>query len=114
MELVRDVAMRSGTAIVNQHARTHSAVLIPPLQAGLFDPSWRIRQSSVELLGSLMYRIAGVKAIVPDEIDIEADTEVENFAPSSASKLRNTFYSCLSSCCAQLSAIRCAAVAAAV
>lgn len=35
-ELVRDVAMRSGQAIVNQHARTHSDVLIPPLQNGVY------------------------------------------------------------------------------
>lgn len=85
MELVRDVAMRSGQAIVNQHARSHSTVLIPALQNGLFDPSWRIRQSSVELLGSLLYRIAGVKAIVPaEEVDLEAEGEVEAYAPSSA------------------------------
>jgi hypothetical protein len=34
VELVRDVAMRSGQAIVVQHAVTHCAVLVPPLRAG--------------------------------------------------------------------------------
>ena len=41
-ELVRDVAMRSGQAIVMQHAVTHSHVLVPPLRQGecrCFHPS---------------------------------------------------------------------------
>ena len=51
--------MRSGQAIVMQHATTHSHILVPPLRAGLFDGSGRIRQSSVSLLGDLLYRITG-------------------------------------------------------
>ena len=60
-----------------------------PLCPGLFDPSWRIRQSSVELLGALMYRIAGVKAIVPEsEIDIENEAEMpDQFVPATTSML---------------------------
>jgi hypothetical protein len=81
IELVRGVAMRSGQAIVNQHAASHSQVLIPPLQEGLFDESWRIRQSSVELLGTLMYRIAGVKAITTADTEAEAEDAVDTFVP---------------------------------
>ncbi|KAL3667889.1 hypothetical protein V7S43_006770 [Phytophthora oleae] len=63
-ESVRDVAMHSGHVVVNAHALSHTRDLLPSLEAGLFDDSWRIRQSSVMLLGDLMYRISGTRAVV--------------------------------------------------
>ncbi|RLN71944.1 hypothetical protein BBJ28_00007501, partial [Nothophytophthora sp. Chile5] len=62
-ESVRDVAMHSGHVVVNAHALSHTRDLLPSLEAGLFDDSWRIRQSSVTLLGDLMYRISGTRAV---------------------------------------------------
>lgn len=62
-ESVRDVAMHSGHVVVNAHALSHTRELLPCLEAGLFDDSWRIRQSSVTLLGDLMYRISGTRAV---------------------------------------------------
>ena len=35
-------------------------LLLPELESGLVHPLWRIRASSVLLLGDLLYRIAGV------------------------------------------------------
>ncbi|KAJ0409318.1 hypothetical protein ATCC90586_000555 [Pythium insidiosum] len=60
---VRDVAVHAGHVVVNAHALSHTRDILPSLEAGLFDDSWRIRQSSVTLLGDLMYRISGTRAV---------------------------------------------------
>ncbi|CAH0476404.1 unnamed protein product [Peronospora belbahrii] len=75
-ESVRDVAMHSGHVVVNAHALSHTRDLLPSLEAGLFDDSWRIRQSSVMLLGDLMYRISGTRAVavVNEDNDDEDET----------------------------------------
>ncbi|CAH0491585.1 unnamed protein product [Peronospora farinosa] len=75
-ESVRDVAMHSGHVVVNAHALSHTRDLLPSLEAGLFDDSWRIRQSSVMLLGDLMYRISGTRvvAIVSEDNDDDDET----------------------------------------
>ncbi|KAF4319813.1 hypothetical protein JM18_003529 [Phytophthora kernoviae] len=81
-ESVRDVAMHSGHVVVNAHALSHTRDLLPSLEAGLFDDSWRIRQSSVMLLGDLMYRISGTRAIavVNENDDNEDDDETSGSA----------------------------------
>jgi hypothetical protein len=74
-ESVRDVAMHSGHVVVNAHALTHTRDLLPSLEAGLFDDSWRIRQSSVMLLGDLMYRISGTRAVAVVSEDNDGDDD---------------------------------------
>ncbi|GBG27991.1 eIF-2-alpha kinase activator GCN1 [Hondaea fermentalgiana] len=58
-EFVRDVSMRAGQVIVEQHAIEHTHMLLPVLEEGLEDEKWRVRQSSVHLLGDLLYRVGG-------------------------------------------------------
>ena len=48
--------------LVSTHGRSHLDVLLPSLEEGLFDDNWRIRQSSVQLLGDLLYLVGGTKA----------------------------------------------------
>ncbi|KAG7381488.1 eIF-2-alpha kinase activator GCN1 [Phytophthora pseudosyringae] len=80
-ESVRDVAMHSGHVVVNAHALSHTRDLLPSLEAGLFDDSWRIRQSSVMLLGDLMYRISGTRVVaVVSEDDNDNDDETSGSA----------------------------------
>ncbi len=55
--------------------------------SGLFDPSSRIRQSSVELLGDLLYRVTGTKAAGVADGDNEADADGDGFATGSTSAL---------------------------
>ncbi|KAI9997295.1 hypothetical protein PInf_000735 [Phytophthora infestans] len=74
-ESVRDVAMHSGHVVVNAHALSHTRDLLPSLEAGLFDDSWRIRQSSVMLLGDLMYRISGTRAVAVVSEDNDDDDD---------------------------------------
>uniref|UniRef100_A0A7S1C9J2 TOG domain-containing protein n=1 Tax=Bicosoecida sp. CB-2014 TaxID=1486930 RepID=A0A7S1C9J2_9STRA len=63
-DMVRDVAMRAGQVIVNVHALTATEALLPALNEGMHSDNWRIRQSSVQLLGDMLFRLAGnVKAV---------------------------------------------------
>lgn len=54
---VRDSAMRGAHAIIATYLEAAAVILLPPLQRGLADSNYRIRQSSAELLGSLMRRL---------------------------------------------------------
>ena len=51
--------MRAGQRIVNLYADKAIELLLPELERGLFADNWRIRYSSVQLLGDLLYKISG-------------------------------------------------------
>ncbi|KAF2363096.1 HEAT repeat [Trinorchestia longiramus] len=59
-EFVRDTALRAGQRIVTLYSDTAIELLLPELESGLFNDNWRIRFSSIHLLGDLLYRISGV------------------------------------------------------
>ncbi|KAI8084473.1 armadillo-type protein [Halteromyces radiatus] len=58
-EYVRDASLRAGRMIVTNYATKAVDLLLPELEKGLFDGNWRIRQSSVQLVGDLLFRITG-------------------------------------------------------
>ncbi|KAI8639859.1 armadillo-type protein [Parasitella parasitica] len=59
-EYVRDASLRAGRMIVTNYAIKAVDLLLPELEKGLFDSKWRIRQSSVQLVGELLFRITGI------------------------------------------------------
>ncbi|CAO3601364.1 unnamed protein product [Absidia cylindrospora] len=59
-EYVRDASLRAGRMIVTNYATKAVDLLLPELEKGLFDMNWRIRQSSVQLVGDLLFRITGM------------------------------------------------------
>ncbi len=50
-EGVREVALRAGQVFVTSQGRAHTQDVLYPLLSGMFDEDWRIRESSVTLLG---------------------------------------------------------------
>ena len=58
-EVVRDSAMQAGRIMVDSYATSSMALLLPAIEDGIAESNWRIRSSAVELLGNLMFKIAG-------------------------------------------------------
>ncbi|GIL73837.1 hypothetical protein Vretimale_5312 [Volvox reticuliferus] len=63
-EGVRDAALGAGRILVDHYARTALPLLLPAVEEGIFAENWRIRQSSVKLLGKLLFKIAGASGNV--------------------------------------------------
>ena len=79
VDYVREAAMKTGQIVVIRFARSAVDLLLPELENGLFNENWRIRQSSIQLIGDLIYKIAGfsqssLNALDEQEAE-EKDTE---------------------------------------
>lgn len=59
-EEIRDTALRAGRLIVKNYANKAVDLLLPELEVGLSDSSYRIRLSSVELTGDLLFQVTGI------------------------------------------------------
>lgn len=68
-EYVRDASMRAGKMIIANYSNKAIELLLPELEKGMLDSSWRIRQSSISLTGELLYRVTGISGKVELEED---------------------------------------------
>lgn len=68
-ESVREAAMRAGRMMVNSYATKAVELLLPELESGLFDGGWRIRQSSITLIGELLFKVSGISSKDPDALE---------------------------------------------
>ena len=57
-EGVRDAALAAGRTLVDLYAETALPLLLPAVEDGILNDNWRIRQSSVELLGQLLFKVS--------------------------------------------------------
>lgn len=80
-EFVRETAIKAGQRIVNTYAETAISLFLPELEKGLFDVNWRIRFSSVQLLGDLLYKVSGVQG----KMTTESAHEDDNFGTEKGS-----------------------------
>lgn len=72
-EEIRDNALRSGRLIVKNYASKAVDLLLPELEKGLADLSYRIRLSSVELTGDLLFQVTGISGkneLTEDQTDV--------------------------------------------
>lgn len=66
-ETIRETALTSGRLLVKNFASRSVDLLLPELEKGLMDDSYRIRLSSVELVGDLLFSLTGVSAKTAEE-----------------------------------------------
>lgn len=60
IEAIRDTALRAGRLLVKNFATKSIDLLLPELERGLADDNYRIRLSSVELVGDLLFNLTGI------------------------------------------------------
>ncbi|GAA6024607.1 hypothetical protein JCM11491_006044 [Sporobolomyces phaffii] len=80
-DFVREASMRAGRMIVASHSAKAIELLLPELERGLFDEAWRIRQSSVTLIGDLLFRISGISGKISEDEDEAEDEDKDDVAP---------------------------------
>jgi hypothetical protein len=73
VDTIRETALRAGRLLVKNFATKSIDLLLPELERGLADDSHRIRLSSVELVGDLLFNLTGVSTSDADE-DEAGDT----------------------------------------
>ena len=56
-EGVRNAALAAGRTFVEFYAQTSLPLLLPTVEAGIVNDNWRIRQSSIDLLGDLLFKV---------------------------------------------------------
>lgn len=62
VESIREVSLKAGRLLVKNFSSKAIDLLLPELERGLADDSYRIRLSSVELVGDLLFSITGITA----------------------------------------------------
>eukprot|EP00891_Asterochloris_glomerata_P006557 jgi/Astpho2/6557/e_gw1.00099.3.1_t len=72
-EGVRDAALAAGRTFVDLYAQTALPLLLPAVEDGIVNDNWRIRQSSVELLGELLFKVAGTSGKIQTSGDADND-----------------------------------------
>lgn len=73
VESIRETALRAGRLLVKNFAAKAVDLLLPELERGLADDSYRIRLSSVELVGDLLFNLTGITG-KEDVEDMEEET----------------------------------------
>ena len=100
VESIRDTSLRAGRLLVKNFATRSIDLLLPELERGLADDSYRIRLSSVELVGDLLFNLTGItgKADEDDEVEENANdagqTLLEVLGEDKRNKVLSALYIC--------------------
>lgn len=82
-EYVREASMKAGRMIVVNYSNKAVDLLLPELEQGIFDSGWRIRQSSITLIGELLFRLSGISG----KSELDEEEEVDAVAAESSRKM---------------------------
>ncbi|KAL8703325.1 MAG: hypothetical protein Q9201_003489 [Fulgogasparrea decipioides] len=69
VESIRETSLRAGRLLVKSFATKAIDLLLPELDRGLADDNYRIRLSSVELVGDLLFNLTGVSGKTEQDED---------------------------------------------
>ena len=99
IESIRETALRAGRLLVKNFAARSVDLLLPELERGLADDSYRIRLSSVELVGDLLFNLTGISGKTEAEDMEENATEAgQSLLETLGEEKRNRVLSALYIC----------------
>ncbi|KAH7118939.1 translational activator [Dendryphion nanum] len=112
VESIRETALRAGRLLVKNFANKAIDLLLPELERGLSDDSHRIRLSSVELVGDLLFNLTGISANAEqDEVEEGAKEAGQSLLDVLGEDKRNKVLSALYICrCDTSGLVRSAAI----
>ncbi|KAF2877785.1 translational activator [Massariosphaeria phaeospora] len=112
VESIRETALRAGRLLVKNFATKAIDLLLPELERGLADDSHRIRLSSVELVGDLLFNLTGISGKAEqDEVEEGAKEAGQSLLEVLGEEKRNKILSALYICrCDTSGLVRTAAI----
>jgi hypothetical protein len=112
VESIRETSLRAGRLLVKNFATKAIDLLLPELERGLADDSYRIRLSSVELVGDLLFNLTGISTNTEqDEVEDGAQQAGASLLEVLGEEKRNKVLSSLYICrCDTSGLVRTAAV----
>ena len=99
IESIRETSLRAGRLLVKNFATKAIDLLLPELERGLGNDNYRIRLSSVELVGDLLFNLTGISAQNEEEEEEEGATEagqslLEVLGEDKRNKILSSLYIC--------------------
>ena len=99
VESIRETSLRAGRLLVKNFATKAIDLLLPELDRGLADDSYRIRLSSVELVGDLLFNLTGISGKTEQDEEGEGATEagqslLEVLGEDKRNKILSSLYIC--------------------
>ena len=112
VESVRETSLKAGRLLVKNYSNHAVDLLLPALEQGLADDKYRIRLSSVELVGDLLFTLTGISTMADvDEDNIMAGEVIHSLSEVLGLEKRNRILSALYICrCDTAGQVRVAAV----
>ena len=112
VESIRETALRAGRLLVKNFATRAIDLLLPELERGLADDSHRIRLSSVELVGDLLFNLTGISGKAEqEEVEENAKEAGQSLLEVLGEEKRNKVLSALYICrCDTSGLVRTAAI----
>ena len=98
IESIRETSLRAGRLLVKNFATKAIDLLLPELDRGLADDSYRIRLSSVELVGDLLFNLTGISGKTDEDEDEGAAEAGQSLLEVLGEEKRNKVLSSLYIC----------------